>query len=86
MGNSGSSEGSTENKTVDSNGNVNNNIVIQEAKKDIHDQLLINEKLIVGTYILIGLETIKIAICLFGAYQRYMKKKYQKKNFGRDNL
>lgn len=85
MGNSGSSEGTTENKAVDSNGNINNNIIIQEAKRDIHDQLLIGGKLIIGTYILIGLEAVKITICLFSAYQRYMKKRYQKGNGGQNS-
>ena len=76
MGLFGSSEESIETKTVDSNGQVNNNIIIQEAM-DTHSQLLISEKLVYGTYILIGLETLKIAICLFGAYRRHIKKKYR---------
>lgn len=78
MGIFGSSEESTEveNKVIESNGHVNNNIIVQEAN-DTHSQMILSEKLLFGTYILIGLETIKIAICLFGAYRRHMKKKYQ---------
>lgn len=41
----GSSEERVEEKTIDSNGQVNNNIVIQEAR-DIHSQLQYNEKLL----------------------------------------
>lgn len=78
MGIFGSSEESTEIKSIDTNGQVNNNIIVQEAK-DTYSQLLISEKLITGTYVLIALETIKIAICLFSAYRRHMKKRYQKK-------
>lgn len=76
MGFFGSSEESIESKTVDSNGQVNNNIIIQEAK-DTHAQVIISEKLVTGTYILIGLEMIKITICLFSAFRRHIKKKYQ---------
>lgn len=76
MGIFGSSEENVEIKTVDSNGQVNNNIVIQEAK-DMHTQMMSSGKLVLGTYILIGLEVVKITICLFGAYRRYMKKRYQ---------
>lgn len=77
MGFFGSSEESIENKAIDTNGQVNNNIVIQEAR-DTHSQMILSEKLLFGTYILIGLEAVKIAICLFSAYQRHVKKKYQK--------
>lgn len=78
MGIFGSSEETIEAKTIDTNGQVNNNIVIQEAR-DTHSQMILSEKLLFGTYILIGLETVKIAICLFGAYRRHMKKVYQKR-------
>lgn len=77
MGVFGSSEESNEIKNVDSTGMVNNNIILQEAK-DTHDQLAISERLVFGTYILIGLETIKIAVCLISAYRRHIKKRYQK--------
>lgn len=77
MGIFGSSEESIETKTVDSSGHVNNNIIIQEAR-DTHSQLVLSEKLLIGTYVLIGLEAVKIVICLFGAYKRHMKKKYKK--------
>lgn len=76
MGIFGSSEESVENKVVESSGHVNNNIIIQEAK-DTHSQMILSEKLLFGTYILIGLEFFKIGICLFSAYRRCIKKKYQ---------
>lgn len=77
MGIFGDSEESVEIKTVDSNGQVNNNIIIQEAK-DMHSQMMLSEKLVFGTYVLIGLEVVKISICLFSAFKRYMKKRYQR--------
>lgn len=78
MGIFGSSEESIENKAIESNGQVNNNIILQEAS-DTHSQMVFSEKLLFGTYILIGLETVKIFICLFSAYRRHVKKKYQQK-------
>lgn len=78
MGIFGSSEESIENKAIESNGQVNNNIILQEAS-DTHSQMVLSEKLLFGTYVLIGLETIKIAICLFSAYRRHMKKQYQQR-------
>lgn len=76
MGIFGDSEESIETKTVDSNGQVNNNIIIQEAK-DMHSQMMLSEKLVFGTHVLIGLEVVKILICLFSAFRRHMKKRYQ---------
>lgn len=73
----GSSEESNEIKNVDTTGMVNNNIILQEAK-DTHDQLAISERLVFGTYVLIGLEVVKIVICLISAYRRRLKKQYQK--------
>lgn len=75
MGIFGSSEESIETKTIDSNGQVNNNIIVQEAR-DTHSQMMLSEKLLTGTYILIGLEIVKIVICSISAYRRHVKKKY----------
>lgn len=71
-----SSTPKNESKTVDSNGQVNNNIVIQEAE-DTHSSMILSEQLLFATWILIGLEVLKISIALFSAYRRQMKKKYQ---------
>lgn len=78
MGIFGSSEESIETKTIDSNGQVNNNIIVQEAR-DTHSQMMLSEKLLTGTYILICLEIIKVVICSVSAYRRHIKKKYSKK-------
>ena len=78
MGNHASSE-ETENKVVDTSGHVNNNVIIQEAK-DTHTQLLVNEKLLLATYLLVGFEVIKIAIYVFAAYKKKMKKTYSNQN------
>lgn len=70
-----SSEEIIEEKLVDSSGHVNNNIIIQEAK-DTHLQAALSEKLVVGTYVLIALETIKLAICFYNMWRRQIKKRY----------
>lgn len=59
MGIFGDSEenNSDEQKTIDANGNVNNNIIIREAN-DTHQQMLLNEKLLVATYLLVAAEII----------------------------
>lgn len=75
MGWFGSSEEETEMKTVDSNGNVNNNIIIQEAR-DTHSQMLLNERLLYATYILVGAEMIKLGIYLYHSFKKTLKKKY----------
>lgn len=71
----GSSE-EEETKTVDSNGNVNNNIIIREAN-DTHSQLLVGEKLLIATYLLVAAEILKLGFHLFHGLKRAIKKKYQ---------
>lgn len=78
MGFFGSSEESVEQKTIDTNGNVNNNIIIQEAR-DTHHQMILNEKLLAATYFLCALEVIKFVVYLFLGYRRNIKKRYQSK-------
>lgn len=75
MGLFGDSEEVNEQKFVDSNGQVNNNIIIQEAK-DTHYQAIQTEKLVYATYVLIAMEVVKLAICLYNMWRRQMKKKY----------
>lgn len=77
MGWFSSSEETNEETLIDSSGHVNNNIIIQEAK-DTHYQAVLSEKLVYGTYILIVLEVLKLAICLYNTWRRQMKKKYNK--------
>lgn len=76
MGSSESSEVKIEVKIVDSNGQVNNNVIIQEAK-DTHVQMLLNEKLLWATYSLVLIELSKLCIYIFCSYKKNLKKKYQ---------
>lgn len=64
-------------KTVDTNGNVNNNIIIQEAK-DVHSQVLINEKLLFATYLLVWAEILKLGLYIFHMIRKSLKKRYQR--------
>lgn len=73
-----SEETKVEEKTIDSSGHVNNNIIIQEAK-DTHHQMIINEKMLIATYALCFFETIKLLIYTTSAFKRYMKKKYERR-------
>lgn len=79
MGIFGSSEENIEQKVVDSTGQVNNNIVVQTAH-DTHHQMLVSEKLLMATYVIIGLEVVKLIICSYGALKRKIKKRYQDAN------
>jgi hypothetical protein len=72
----GSSEEKMEVKTVDSNGNINNNVIIREAA-DTHSQMLIGEKLLVATYILVAAELIKLGLHIFYSFKKTLKKKYR---------
>lgn len=75
MGWFSASEEITEENVVDSNGHVNNNIVIQEAK-DNHIQAAASEKLLSATYLLITIEVVKLCICFYNMWRRQIKKKY----------
>lgn len=79
MGWFSSDEEEVEVKTVDSNGNINNNIILQEAR-DTHSQMMLNEKLLLATYALVFAEVVKLGIYLFHAFRRTIKKKYQRDN------
>lgn len=79
MGWFSSEEASNEEKTIDSTGHVNTNIIIQEAK-DTHLQTALSEKIVYGTYILIGLELIKLAICTYSMWKKNLKRKYNSSN------
>jgi hypothetical protein len=64
---------------VDSNGQVNNNIIIQEAK-DTHDQLKLSENLLYATYFICMCELIKLCMYLYSAHNKKMKRKYEQGN------
>lgn len=71
-----SEEVDIESKTVDSNGNINNNVIIQEAR-DTHSQMLLNERLLFATHLLVGAEILKLGIYIFHAIRKSLKKRYQ---------
>lgn len=75
MGAQSSSEEFTEEKVVDSNGLVNNNIIIQEAK-DTHFQAIQSERLVYAAYVLITIEIIKLGVCTYSVWKRQLKKRY----------
>lgn len=75
----GLSEEEVETKTIDTNGNVNNNIIIREAN-DTHSQMLIGEKMLIATYFLVAAEVLKLAIHLYHSFKKTLKKKYQTTN------
>lgn len=77
MGSSTSSEEKIEEKTIDAAGHVNNNIVIQEAR-DTHTQMLVSERLLLATYMLVIFEIIKLAAYLYGQCRSKLKKRYGK--------
>lgn len=77
MGWFGSEEQVSESKTVDSVGHVNTNIVIQEAA-DTHSSMIISEKLLFATYLLVGAEILKLGLYATQSIRRYFKKRYQK--------
>lgn len=75
MGSSESSEVNIEEKAVDSVGHVNNNIVVQGAR-DNHQQVIVGEKLLVATYLLVCFEIIKMAIYFYTQCRNNIKKRY----------
>lgn len=75
MGIFGSSEENNEEKVIDSMGHVNNNIIIQEAH-DTHEQMRINEKILIITYIMCGLQIFKVGIYLYCKFLKNVKKRY----------
>lgn len=75
MGNFGSSEENLDQKVVDITGQVNNNIVIQEAK-DTHEQVKINERMITTMYLMCIIEMIKLGVYIYHRFKKSLKKKY----------
>lgn len=75
----GNGDSKQEAKTIDSNGQVNNNIVIQEAK-DIHQQTEHFQQMLIIMYIRCFLEVIKICIYIYNCHLKKLKKRYQNNN------
>lgn len=66
-------------KTVDTTGNVNNNIIVQSAN-DNHRQVQIDEKILFATHILIGIKVLQLTIYAFHAIRKMFKRKYGNQN------
>lgn len=77
MGWFSSDEVNVDEKVIDSTGQVNTNIIIQEAN-DTHTQALLSERLLIATYFMVFIEIIKLTICGYGMWKRQLKKKYDK--------
>lgn len=75
MGGSESSEIKTEEKAIDSMGHVNNNIVVQGAR-DNHQQVIVSERLLIATYLLVCAEVIKLLIYFYSQCRSNLKKRY----------
>lgn len=67
-----------ESRTIDTSGNVNNNIVIQEAA-DTHTAMILNEKLLFATYMLVAAELLKLGLYIFHVIRKAHKKRYSAK-------
>lgn len=70
-----SEEIENETKNVDTNGNVNNNIIISEAR-DTHSQLIVNEKLLFATCCQLAMEITKLVLYGITHYKKAIKKRY----------
>lgn len=76
-----SEEVKIEEKAVDSNGVVNNNIIIQEAR-DTHTQVVLNERLLMATYFLCFMECIRLILIILSAYKKSVKKRFSAEKNG----
>lgn len=74
-----SSEEEVASNAVDSNGQVNNNIIIQEAK-DTHSQLKMSESLLYATYFICLCELAKLCMYLYISHTKKLKKRYEQNN------
>lgn len=72
MGLTSSKEYHIDQKVVDENGRINNNVIIRSR----HNAMIINEKILITMYFLCVIEVIKLAICGYNAYKRALKKRY----------
>lgn len=80
MGIFGSSEEVNNEKTIDTAGNVNNNIVIQQQEaKDVHNQLMLNQKMLIAAYFLVFFEVVKLIIYSYTQFRKNLKKRYADK-------
>lgn len=66
----GSGQSQQETKTIESSGQVNNNVVIQETE-DVYSM-----ELVILLSLLCALKILEIGIFLYNKYKQQMKKKY----------
>lgn len=72
-----SSKDDKEWKNIDTAGQVNNNIVIQQQEaKDIHAQLKINDQMLTIMFAMFVLEVIKFILYVFFKFKKNLKKRY----------
>lgn len=76
MGIFGSSEEKVDQKTVESTGQVNNNVVIQQQARDVHTQAELNVKMLYTMYCMCAIEIFKIGTYLYVKFKKNIKKKY----------
>lgn len=74
MGIFGSSEENIEQKTIDTSGHVNNNVVLLQEAKDNHEQVILSQKLFYVSCLLVLFEIIKLVIFIFSSYKKKLKK------------
>lgn len=72
----GSSEETNNEKNIDTAGDVNNNIIIQQEAKDVHNQLMLNQKMLIAAYCLVFFEVVKLGIYLYTQFRKNLKKRY----------
>lgn len=70
-----SEEVKVDEKLIDTNGQVNNNIIIGKAK-DTHECMLLDQKIFIILCLLFFVEIIKLAVQIVVAYNKFIKKKY----------
>ncbi len=67
--------GGGDSKEVDSTGEVNNNVIVQETKGNVNDR---SSEVVILMYIICGLKLLELGLYLYKFHQKKMKKKYIK--------
>lgn len=80
MGIFGSSEEKVDQKTVESTGHVNNNVVIQQQARDVHTAAELNVKMLYTMYFMCAVELFKIGTYIYVKFRKNLKKKYENQN------
>lgn len=72
MGGMSSKEYHIDEKVVDANGRINNNVIIRGT----HTIMEVNERILIAMYFLCVMKVIELAIYGFNAYKKALKKRY----------